>query len=59
MGTHPSTHHPSIKTRALFAESLVEKNSNMVFNKVLTIVLFPIANPNNVYKGFSLLLLCT
>jgi len=59
MGTCPSTHHPSIKTGALFHQSLAEKNSNMVFNKVLTIGFFPIANPNNVCKGFSLLLLCT
>jgi hypothetical protein len=58
MGTHPSTHHPSIKTGALFGQSLAEKNSNMVLNKVLTIGFFPIANPNNVCEGFSLLLLC-
>jgi hypothetical protein len=43
MGTHPSTHHPSIKTGALFGQSLAEKNSNMVFNKVLTIGFFPVA----------------
>jgi hypothetical protein len=58
MGTHPSTHHPSIKTGVLFGQSFAEKNSNMVFNKVLTIGFFPVANPNNVCKGFSLLLLC-
>ncbi len=33
---HSSTHHPSIKTQALFVESRVEKNSNMVINIVLT-----------------------
>ncbi len=31
----------------------------MVFNTMLTIGFFPVANPNNVCKGFSLLLLCT
>jgi hypothetical protein len=56
MGSHPSTHHPSIKTGALFPQNLVENNNNMVFNKVLTIGFFPVVNPNNVCKGFSLLL---
>jgi hypothetical protein len=42
---HSSTHHPSIKTQALFVESHVEKNSNMVINKVLTKGCFPRCKP--------------
>jgi hypothetical protein len=56
--THPPTTQVS-KLEIFLLGALQKKNSNKVFNKVLTIGFFPVANPNNVCKGFSLLLLRT
>jgi hypothetical protein len=57
MGTpHSSTHHPSIKTQALFVESRVEKNSNMVINKVRTKGCFPSCKTQTMFAKASLTL---